>query len=116
MCQAQSVQVFDHHYLSTASGFASTSVSEAIPVVGNKAAVATLIINITSSASVTITLEGSYDGTAWDSVTSSAAQTTFTHVTISQGSIAYAFLRVKVVITGTTQSVLFSSTVAQTSQ
>ena len=114
-CMSTGVPVFRNGWLSTRTGFASRSTSGAIQSTGNKVVTSITVLNATSAATATFYLDGSYDGLAWKQI-GSVTQSTFGYNTLSQASLDYAFLRVRVELTGTDQDLLFDVSLAFTCQ
>ena len=88
--------------LSTATGYQSVTESGPLPVRGTKATVGLLVTNVTGTATITATLELSYDA---GSTFKSGGSTTMTAAgpkEFSVSSIDAAVCRLKLEISGTT--------------
>lgn len=113
-----SLTMFEDAYL--ASGGVTESVSAPVPMQGNKVAVLGQIIQISGTSPIIMfEVQGSYDGTVWDVMTSVASSSTspFGPVTTSQGSVAYGFIRVAVrVFSGSSVKVLYNVTLTFSAQ
>lgn len=106
----QAIAVFRDAYGATTSGYASTSVSEAIPVPENadQVTLSSMVKFITGSTSPTLTctLEYTHDGRVWQE---GGTTTTTSHIAVgykeaSRTSVTGAFVRVKAVVSGGTDA------------
>jgi hypothetical protein len=94
--QGMAQTLFSHLFLTDdASNGAPVAISPAIPLQGNKAVLAGLVINISGTdASVVFGIQGSYDGVAWEVPASSTIDlSTFGHTSVAVGSLPYAMIR-----------------------
>ena len=83
---------------------------------GNAATASVTVINVAASPTNAFQLQGSFDGLVWFDIGSAVNQNAFGVVTQSATSIAYAFLRLKASISGSSVTTLFDATIAMSAQ
>ena len=105
-------------YLSRVSGYADVTTFGPVPIGANAVAMAATVHAITGGGTLTLQLQGSYDGRVWKDVGSTVAFTTFGWKSGSNTSVAYSFVRIKAVITGagTDEEVIFDLFLATSCQ
>ena len=111
----QEVEVFRDHYL---EGTTIAITSQAIPARGNKCVMTGTLTNGTAGSTTTLTLEGSYDGLAWEqSATTFGLAGPIDNQNNDLASMDYAFVRIHAAITaGTTPKSLFDASLAFSEQ
>lgn len=124
MTPAVNEKVFDQVFLSTdtANGFVEEVVSHAVRVAGNSLKIDAIVVIIDSGGTLTLQLEGSYDGQVWS--TASTISTSISGTTgpnqRASGLLShtdYPFVRLRATISGSgTKQVLFSGWLAFSEQ
>lgn len=115
----RSVRVWQGQYLSqSAPGLVNEIVSAPVAMRGNKVALLAEVTNISGTTpEIEFELQGSYNGTVWDIVVAAVPADAFGAVTTSQGSVAYAFIRVAARISsGSSVKAVFDVTLAFSAQ
>ncbi|MEE9394383.1 MAG: hypothetical protein V3W41_17945 [Planctomycetota bacterium] len=109
--------VFEREYLATDGSPINIGVRESAPieVVGNQLAVSTTSILARGSFSMFVDLYGSNDGVAWNRLDGQTI-TGFGHSTYVVSKVAAAFVRISILLSGSSSAVLFSSTISQSEQ
>jgi hypothetical protein len=110
-CCASMSTGFNNVSLSTTTGYQSVMTTPAAPVRGTKAVVGLLVLNLSGTATVTLTLEVSYDG---GMTFKSGGNTTATAVgpkELTVSSIDAGVWRLKAEVSGTTVWVLLTAMV-----
>ena len=109
------VPLFRRQYLSEDT--ADSLTSEPVPAEGNEAVLSVTAINVDSAGSLSVSLEGSYDGLAWENlVTLASALTEFDYATATKSTLDVAWVRARATVTGTNGQALFDATVAFSEQ
>lgn len=85
-------RIFEDCLLKTAAGFAAKAVSDPFPMMGNAMAAALTGINVSGSATVTLTIQGSVNRRVWQDLFS-VALTAFGYAEGSATAVKYAWLR-----------------------
>ena len=114
----QEVEVFRDQYL---EGTTVTITSEPVAAVGNKVVVNLTVTNASSGTNkTTLTLEGSYDGLAWERPTTTPASAEVTgtigNATAVLASMDYAYVRLHATTGGATEKTLFDASFAFSEQ
>ena len=109
------ILVFDDFVLGTDTGFASSVTSDPFPMYGNAVGAGLTIVNISDSALVTLTLEGSVNRRTWLLV-GAVACNTFQYVEQLFSGVKYAWLRVRAELTGSVQIAKFDAGVCFSKQ
>ena len=88
--------------------------SDPVAAEGNEVVLAVTAINVTGG-SLTLSLEGSYDGLAWDNLATATALTDFGFTTVAKAALDVAWVRVRAVA-GTSATAIFDATVSFSEQ
>jgi len=95
----QAIPIFRRQYLDETQ--TSSMPSEPVAAEGNEAVLAITGINV-SSGTLTVSMEGSYDGLAWSNLVTASGLTDFGFTTVSKPALDVAWVRARAVVaTGT---------------
>ena len=108
--------LFRRQYLDIATVDSLTS--DPVAAEGNEAVLAVTAINVTgtTSGSLTLSLEGSYDGLAWENLATATALTEFGFETATKSSLDVAWVRARAVIANAGAKAIFDATVSFSEQ
>ena len=114
----QEIEVFRDQYL---EGTTVTITSDPVPARGNKVVMNLTVTNAASASDTTIlTLEGSYDGLAWERPTTTPTTATVTgtigNTTASLASMDYAYVRIHATTGNAAYKTLFDASLAFSEQ
>ncbi len=111
----QAIPLFRRQYL--AQGAAESMTSEPVAAEGNEAVLSTTGINV-ESGTLTLSLEGSYDGVAWTSLVTATGLTDFGFVTAKKSALDVAWVRARAVVSsgGSSAKAIFDVTVSFSEQ
>ncbi len=112
----QEIEVFRDQYL---EGNTITITSDPVPARGNKVVLNATVTNATTGSTTTFTLEGSYDGLAWErpAAISIGIVAPIGNDNVPFAGMDYAYVRVHAALTaGTTPKSLFDASLAFSEQ
>ncbi|MEE9394382.1 MAG: hypothetical protein V3W41_17940 [Planctomycetota bacterium] len=93
-----SMQVFNEQYVeSTSSSDLGTITSSPVAARGNKVVMAATVINLAAAGSETLSLQmqGSYDGKAWENTGTAIKASSFGYYDSSQANLDFAWIRIR---------------------